>query len=203
MNPNNPIHPRLSGTGYVPYFYQRGLHYLYLTPEHARTRATYDSVPEAPLFVPDAQLRRALDHPQTVEQIIARGYFAVPGGDPVTAIITDRQDVSRIGLDDTIRQIRQRYRIYDRNVYEIEQSKCAILSAHFAREGEMGRPSDSRQTYSLSKFIEQLYERQRDERTTLWQDVSRIKLGLPEVAQLYLTAYRKAAILQDEMDDKR
>lgn len=202
MYPNTDAKRPDPGAGYVPYFYQRGLHYLYPIHRMNGTGMGADLYQTPDPLGLDSQLFPSLDHPQTVEQIIARGYFAVPRGDPTTAIITDRHDVSRIGLDDTIQQIRQRYRIYDRNVYEIELSKCAILSAHFNREAEMGQPSDSRQTYSLSKFIEQLYQRQREERTTLWQDVSRIKLGLPEVAQLYLTAYRKAALLQDESRDK-
>jgi hypothetical protein len=53
----------------------------------------------------------------------------------------------------------------------------------------------------VAKQTQKLYEQQRDERTTLWKDVSTLKLALPETAQNYLAAYRKAAILKENQGD--
>ena len=202
MNPNYPLHPRLSGTGYVPYFYQRGLHYLYLTPEHARTRTTYDSVPEAPLFVPDAHIRRALDHPQTVEQIIARGYLAAPQAEPEFAILHDKAQTSWLGLDDVISQIRKRYEIHDRCLYQIDLSVSAARNAIYQHEAYRGPGSaDSKQHYAKHKAIQGLYEEKRLEQVSLWKDVSRLRMLLPENAQAYLGASRKLTILNSEPGD--
>ena len=48
---------------------------------------------------------------------------------------------------------------------------------------------------------QELYEQMRLERVTLWKDISRLKQSLPEVAQNYLAAYRKVAILEDDGGD--
>ena len=41
----------------------------------------------------------------------------------------------------------------------------------------------------------------RGERTSLWKDVSRLRLALPESAQQYLGAYRKMAAFTDVTGD--
>ena len=46
-----------------------------------------------------------------------------------------------------------------------------------------------------------LYMEQRAERVSLWRDVSRLRLELPENAQQYLSAYRKVSILEDDKGD--
>ena len=50
---------------------------------------------------------------QTVEDVILRGYFAIPEAEPEMALISDRQETSRLGLSDIISQIRRRYEIYE------------------------------------------------------------------------------------------
>ena len=61
-----------------------------------------------------------------------------------------------------------------------------------------GLPENSREAYSISKSLRELYEQEKDERVALWQDVSKLKQALPEQAQQYLTAYRKVSILEDD-----
>jgi hypothetical protein len=137
--------------------------------------------------------------PQTVEQIVQQGYFAVPRGDPVTALITDKHHTSRLGLDDVIGQIRRRYEIYEDNLYQIELSKCAAINAIYHHEAYCGTGSaSSRQHYAKHKAIQGLYEQERLERTALWKDVSRLRTLLPESAQQYLSADRKVAALRGE-----
>ena len=196
--PNGPV---FDGA-YVPYFYQSGLFLINGVPSGRRSAvssaqayARYDFSGDPQPWLPPRQ-------PQTVEQIIAHGYFAIPGGEPETAIITDKKQTSRLGLDDVIQQVRQRYQIYENNIHEIELGKCYAISSVLAVQAERGGVrSDSRESYSLCKSLRELYEAQRDERVRLWQDVSRLRQTLPETAQNYLSAYRKIAILEDSMGD--
>ena len=142
------------------------------------------------------------DKPQTVDQVIASGYFSIPPGDPVTAIISDKRQTSWLGLDDVISQIRQRYEIYHQNLYEIELSKCAATNAIYRHEAYRGPASVSaKQHYAKHKAIQDLYEQERTERTSLWKDISRLKLQIPESAQLYLAAYRKVSVLAEGRGD--
>jgi len=62
-------------------------------------------------------------------------------------------------------------------------------------------PADSREPYSLTKRLQELYQDQRDERVRFWQDTSRLKQSLPELARYYLGAYRKLSILEDTAGD--
>ncbi len=57
------------------------------------------------------------------------------------------------------------------------------------------------QMYAKHKAIQDLYEEERTERTSLWKDVSRLKLQIPESAQQYLSAHRKSSILAQDMGD--
>jgi len=190
------------GGPYVPYFYQAGLYRFQpvssggtvLSPAgHAYAR--YD-------FAGNANPWAGVTPAQTVEQIIAHGYFAIPGGDPETALLSDRKHTSWLGLEDAIRQIRDRYRLYGRNIYDIELGKCAAISGLFTLEAERGSiPADSRELYGLSKLLQRFYQEQREERVSLWQDVARVRQTLPEVAQLYLSAYRKMEILEGKGGD--
>jgi hypothetical protein len=186
---------------YVAYFYEAGLVQRYLdsknrslTEPGGQTPGTYD-------FSSDLLGPTRSYHVPSVEQIIAHGYLAVPHSDPVDAILSDKKHTSWLGLDDVIQQIRSRYDLYQRNMYEIELSKCAAITSVHTHEAWHG-PSDSRVEYALNKRLDRLYKDQRDERTSLWQDVSKLRLELPENAQQYLTAYRKLSILEDEEGDK-
>jgi hypothetical protein len=197
MYPNSfPNAPAISG-GYVPYFYQRGLHYLYALPSREGPRQMHESYPSAYQSSRTDYPFRDSWQPQTVEQIISQGYFSVPGADPVTAIISDKQHTSRLGLDDVIGQIRQRYEICHRNLYEIELAKCGAMNAIYRHEAYVG-PPNSRQMYAKHKAIQDLYEQ---ERTTLWKEISRLRTQMPESAQAYLSAHRKVSVLTQEPGD--
>ena len=202
MNPN-PIRngPVFEGP-YVPYFYQAGLYRVQPVAPGGRAQspagrgyAGYDFASEANPWTPSRE-------PQTVEQIIERGYFAAPRSEPELALISDRQHTSRLGLEDTIQLIRQRYEVYQKNIYDIEVSKCSAVNTLLHVMAERGdTPSDSKEAYSLNKALQKLYQEQREERVSLWQDVARVRQTLPEVAQLYLSAYRKMEILNDKEGD--
>ena len=206
----NPISngPDFAG-GYMPYFYQSGKFLNYDQPqqiEHGLSRqmksdgaipsghSSYD-------FSSDLSSEPTFRKPQTVEQIIAHGYFAIPDGEPETAIISDKKQTSWLGLEDTIRQVRNRHDLYHRNMYELHQGVCEADNAIFRQVAAQGAPADNRQQYSASKLTQELYEQMRLERVTLWKDISRLKQSLPEVAQNYLAAYRKVAILEDDGGD--
>jgi hypothetical protein len=200
MYPIQPTNLPADSGSYVPYFYQRGLHYLYSIAGAEGSRKPYDPAPSRYDFSQmHGPFHGVSAESQTVEQIIQHGYFAVPAGDPVTAIITDKQHTSRLGLDDVISQVRDRYEIYERNFYQIQLAKCAAMNAIYQAEAYRGAASVSaRQHYAKHKAIQGLYEQEREERVNLWKDVSRLKLGLPESAQQYLSAHRKVLTLRGE-----
>ena len=201
MYPSHSPDAAATSGGYVPYFYQAGLHLRYPLPtsnapgqHHDSYRPSHDSSPADALF-------RGVDRTQTVEQVIANGYFAVPNADPVTATISDKMQTSWLGLDDLIGQVRERHEIYQQNLYQIELGKCAAVNAIYAHEAYVGPPT-SKQMYARHKAIQDLYEQERTERASLWKDVSRLRTLIPESAQLYLGAHRKMSIIAQEPGDE-
>lgn len=202
MDPTTTQIGPVPGTGYVPYFYQRGLHYLYSIPEGKKPSRGYESAPPGFDFTSDLVGRRPSYRPLTVEQIIATGYLATPAAEPAFAILEDRHLTSRLGLDDVISQIRRRYEIHDQVLYSIDSGICASINAIYLHEAYRGSGSaDSKQHYAKHKAIQKLYEEKRLEETTLWKDVSRLRTLLPENAQAYLGAHRKLAIVKSEPGD--
>lgn len=195
--PNGPV----LGGSYVPYFYASGLYRLHGQP----SGGPYSSSPASGYglydFSRDLPAWHAQRQPQTVEGIIQQGYFAVPSGQPETALIHDRAHTSRLGLDDVIGQVRQRHALYRQNMYELDQSVCEANNAIFRQEAAQGHPADNRQRYAADKAIRDVYEQKRAERVKFWQDISRLRQTLPEAAQLYLAAYRKLSILRDVQGD--
>ena len=184
---------------YVPYFYSSGKFLAYGMPGKPGVNGTSGQGYASYDFTSDLTSKRSFPTGQTVEDIIQRGYFAVPKSEPETAIISDKKQTSGLGLGDIISQVRQRYEIYQRNIYQIELGKCYALNSVFYIEAMRGNiPQNSREAYSLSKSLREFYEQQRDERVRLWQDISRLKQSLPEQAQQYLSAYRKVSILEDD-----
>ena len=181
---------------YVAYFYEAGIVQRYMNSTNralmeprGRTTNTYD-------FSSDLLGQTKHHYAPSVEQIIAHGYLAIPHTDPVAAILSDKRHTSWLGLDDIISQVRSRYDLYEQNMYEIEVAKCAAITSVYTHEAWHG-PSDSKVEYAMDKRLDKLYKDQRDERTNLWRDVSKLRLELPENAQQYLTAYRKLSILED------
>ena len=198
----NPISngPDFAG-GYVPYFYQSGKFLNYDQSQPMKNSGPIPSGYSSYDFSSDLSTWPQVKKPQTVEQIIAHGYFAIPDGEPETAIISDKKQTSWLGLEDTIRQVRNRHDLYQRNMYELHQGVCEADNAIFRQVAAQGSPADNRQQYSATKLAQELYEQMRLERVTFWKDISRLKQSLPEVAQNYLAAYRKVAILEDGTGD--
>ena len=186
---------------YVVYFYESGLSNQYqqrqkdlLVGPNYGPAGLYD-------FSSDLSVRHPWPTPQTVEQIVSSGYLSIPKGEPETAIISDRKNTSWLGLDDVIGQIRNRYEVYDSNIYELEKAKCTTINCLFQHRAYHG-PTISKIEYSVDKRLDGLYSEQREERTNLWRDISRLRLLLPEQAQNYLSAYRKVSILEDTKGDE-
>ena len=185
-------------SGYTPYFYQSGKFLAYEIP-HREPKSTYFSTSTGYDFTSDIVPKNNWLKTQTVEDIISSGYFPISKSEPETAIISDKKQTSGLGLSDIISQVRKRYQIYESNIYQIEMGKCYALNSTFYIEAMRGGlPQNSREAYSLTKSLRELYEQERDERVALWQDVSKLKQALPEQAQQYLTAYRKVSILEDD-----
>jgi len=198
MNNPNISNGPVFDSGYKPYFYQSGKFLAYEIPDR-EPKSTYFSTSTGYDFTSDIVPKSTWPRQTTVEDIINSGYFPVQKSEPETAIISDKKQTSGLGLSDIISQVRQRYEIYERNNYQIELGKCYALNSIFyivATRGDL--PQNSREAYSISKSLRELYEQQRDERVKLWQDVSKLKQTLPEQAQQYLTAYRKVSILEDD-----
>lgn len=195
--PNTPA----SGGVYTPYFYQRGLYLWYSMPAKRQPAGQQGGAYAMYDFSSDLFRSKGFERPQSVEQIIARGYLSVPGSDPTTAIISDRRNTTWAGLDDLISQVRGRFDLYARNMYELEQSICETDNALFRQVAEQGCPANQKQKYSATKMTQKLYEQKREERLALWQDISRLKLAMPEAAQNYLAAYRKSYLLDSVRGD--
>ena len=186
------------GAGYVPYFYQSGKFLLYNIPDRRSDSAKFKQAGRYDFTSDLVPNKTGYLKSQTVEDLILSGYFAIPKSEPEMALISDKTHTSKIGLGDIINQIRDRYVIYEKNMYQIDMSKCYAVSSQLAVESARGGiGTDSREAYSLTKTIGELYFQQCDERRALWADISKLKLNLPEQAQSYLSSYRKLAILED------
>jgi hypothetical protein len=189
------------GPEYLPYFYASGRFSWHDLPGTGAARPDHSASPARYDFTSDLTDRRGHFAP-SVEDVIRRGYFAVPNSDPETALIPDKKHTSWLGLDDVIGQIKRRYEIYRDHMYQIELGKCYTKNSMLAVIAHRGNVAvNSREAYSLTKNINELYEQQRDERVRLWQDVSKLRQLLPEHAQSYLASYRKLAILEDTRGD--
>jgi len=198
MYPNQSESSPGTDRGYIPYFYQSGLYLSCGLP-----RITTPAAPsEGYDFSSDVPAGRLFGTPQTVEQVIARGYLAAPSSEPETAMISDKGHTAKLGIDDLIGQIRKRYQVYRQNSYELERAKSDAVNSMYAVIAHRGSvAASSREAYSLTKTMRELTQQQLDERVRLWQDVSRLRLALPENAQSYLSAYRKMSLMQDQGGD--
>jgi hypothetical protein len=193
--------PARTDKEYVIYFYESGLSKQY----RQRPKDIFTGLNYGPAafydFSSDLTVRRTWPKPQTVEQIVSSGYLSIPRSEPETAIISDRKNTSWLGLDDIIGQIRNRYQVYQQNIYQIELTKCAAINSLYTHEAWHG-PTSSKVEYSANKRLDKLYAEQREERINLWRDISKLRLLLPEQAQNYLSAYRKVSILEDDKGDE-
>ena len=196
MNPYVPIPPSWADL-YLPYQYASRRYQLhrYLAP----------GGPLSPTASPNttgpystAGRNGSLDKgPQTVEQLIAQGYFSAPPSPPETALLEDKMHSAWLLVEDTIHQLRQRIDLYGQNMYELKLAQCAAQNDVFAFESRYGWPAPTEQQYVLGKRLQRLYSEQRTERQALWQDITRLRQSLPESVQHYLAAFRKMEILND------
>lgn len=202
MDPHELSNGPVFDAGYVPYFYQSGRFLAYGLPSQTTQKSVLDRTVAQYDFTSDLTEKRSWPRTQTVEDIIQRGYLHISQSVPETSLISDKKDISKIGLSDIISQIRNRYQIYEKNIYQIELGKCYTISSQLAVESSRGGVAmSSKEAYGLNKNISEFYEQQRDERNRLWADVSKLKLLLPEQAQNYLSSYRKMSILEDIKGD--
>ena len=154
------------------YFYESGLSKQY--QQHQKDLLAGPNYGSATFydFSSDLSVRHPWPTPQTVEQIVSSGYLSIPRSEPETAIISDRKNTSWLGLDDIIGQIRNRYEVYQSNIYELEKAKCTTINCLFQHRAYHG-PTISKIEYSVDKNREGLYTEQREDRKNLWRDMSR------------------------------
>ena len=200
MNSSNHVNDIFRETDRMYYMYSSNLFPAYQvsgrnTPAELETKgfSVYD-------FTSDLTGEKTYFKQQTVEDVIHNGYLSIPKVAPETAIITDKKRTAWLGLDDIIGQVRNRFELYERNIYELEISKCAAINCLHEHRAYHG-PTTSKAEYSVQKRLDALYGEQREERVNLWRDISRLKLLLPENAQNYLAAHRKVAILEGSKGD--
>ena len=131
--------------------------------------------------------------PQTVEQLVARGELFMPLCDPELAILQDKRHGSWLALDDQVRQVQERRRLYETNMTDIEWDKCRAFTELYRH----GWPPSPKQEETFDKRMGELYAEQRGERVAAWRDISQIKLQVPEAVLNYLSAFRKTELLKD------
>ena len=197
MNPTNQPSTAIPADWYAARYYLYGRSQMYRYLPASQPSKPYRSPTTEYDFLTQAVSGQEDRGPQTVEQLITQGYFAVPAGSAETAILSDKRTTAWLGLDDAIQQVQRRIEIYERNFYEIELAKCSAINSLFAWEAQYSWPAAPQQQYVLGKRLQELYADQRRERIMLWKDVSRLRQELPESAQRYLAAYRKIQILED------
>ena len=200
MNTPNQTHELFRQTDQMYYMYRSDLFPVYqmsgrntFSALESKGSSDYD-------FTSDLINKKPYFKQQTVEDVIRHGYLSIPKTAPETAIISDKKRTAWLGLDDIIGQVRHRFQVYQQNIYELELSKCAAINCLHKHRAYHG-PTDSKVEYSVNKRLDGLYSDQREERVNLWRDISRLKLLLPENAQHYLSAHRKAAILKEDRGD--
>ena len=109
--------PTRTDYNYVIYFYESGLSKQY----QQRQKDLWAGLSYGPAgsydFSSDLSVRRPWPKPQTVEDVVRNGYLSIPKSEPETAIISDWKNTSWLGLDDLIGQIRNRFQVYENNLY--------------------------------------------------------------------------------------
>ena len=196
MYPTNLSNTLPRGGSYGPRFYQAVPYQPYGAPRATGPNVPGDSGSRSGPSSTGRSSRYDFATIQTVEDVIARGYLAIPTGDPVTAVLTDKRDTSWLGLDDAIRQIRARYELYARNMNGILYSTAAATNALHTWKAERGWYNE-RQLDNQQRTLQNLYAQEREERISLWRDLARVRATLPEVVQQYLAAHRKLSLLDD------
>jgi len=144
---------------------------------------------EAGLYGPADLKRQTL----TTDRIIRQGYLTVMPAEPIAAMTADRRAVSWMSLDDAIRQIRRRYAIYEQHTYEMQQGELTVRNA--ARN--CWRPPGWLPEHDpeVAPILRELELQQRQERVSLWRDVSNLRQAVPSAVRDYLDAVRTMGLL--------
>ena len=108
-------------------------------------------------------------------------------------LFADKKRTCYLGLEDIISQIRKRYDIYESNVRVLEYSKIK-LSENFYQWPQIHGFWPPGQKEMFSDQMNRLYQKQLDEKVSLWKDISKLKLMLPESLNDYLSIKRKSDI---------
>jgi len=183
------------------------------TPTQARNdsdhRPGFYELPLVPPYIVDAQdIAPAIPTPntpagtpngkrQSINEIIKDGELALQKTEPTLALLTDRQHTTWLGLDDLIDQLRSRFTLHRQTLAGIEYAKVAATNEFYAL-GLQNGPPDVPQVFALHDRLQSFYQEGREEKVRFWRDVSRLRQVMPEAVQLYLSAYRKAAILRGD-----
>lgn len=138
------------------------------------------------------------DPSRGLEAIVRAGKFHPPRSEPALAMITDRQYIAGLGLDDVIRQIRQRLDLYRLHMNGLTAEE---LSAREAAQSWFDPLNTWQRDPQFQAIMREIDQRRRGEQLACWRDLSRLRQSLPEWAQLYLTALRKTQILDDMPTD--
>ncbi|AQT68732.1 hypothetical protein STSP2_01904 [Anaerohalosphaera lusitana] len=115
-------------------------------------------------------------------------------------IFADKQKTSYLALENIVAQIRKRYEIYDSNIRVLEYSKIKLKEHFYQWPQQLGLwPPGHKEM--LSEQMNQLYQKQLDEKVSLWKDVSKLKLMLPQSLNDYLSIKRKSDIYSGGVPD--
>lgn len=194
-DPHPYRHTRRDVPDEVRYSYLSTVPATYRPAPCAVPSTRYLGYPTEPFCVPDPDDRRYAGLHPTIDTLIATGSFAIPPADPVAALFSDRQYTNRLSLTDALTQIRQRYDLYRLNMSDLEQAKLTATDCRRSWFNPPGwKPEDDPE---LLQTLEALSQLQRQERISLWQDISRLRTSLPETIQQYLGASRKMDLLND------
>lgn len=186
MDPHLPLIPAPRGNAYstTSSIYPSGANYapppsLYVAPPATATAFSLDS---------------------GLEKLLSAGPSTAESDDPTLGLLRDRSHTTRLSLDDALQQIRGRLAIYTANLADIEQAKCAAINADFTFFRPQGGGPDAFSP-ELHQALQDLYRQQREERTNLWQALSRIRERVPEALRAYLVELRRLELLHDDRGD--
>ena len=132
----------------------------------------------------------------TLDRIVSDGRLPIPRADPAEAMLIDRQRTQHLGLDDAITQLQWRCDLYRQHMDELQQAELTILNAHRTWADLWGIVDDRRDP-ELRRELDGVEQQRREERLSLWRDLSRLRQAVPDWAERYLSAYRKVQLVKD------
>jgi hypothetical protein len=180
-------------------------------------------------FPARGSLTQVDEGPQTVEDLIKDGTFAVPAGLPTRGSLI-QVDEGPQTVEDLIKDgvfaipagepetailedkkhtswlalddaIGQARQRWDLYEQNVLDIKWAQCYA-FNEFAKLGWPPTVKQLYSYDKRLQELHAEHRAERISAWRDVSELRQALPESIREYLSAYRRSQLLNDLPGDE-